>query len=62
MTMKMIQNKPLVITLALLLLASSAFWLIRPKLQVVKVQQAQDQKLQQIKELTQAADTDPKYR
>lgn len=58
----MIQNKPLVITLALLLLASSAFWLIRPKLQVVKVQQAQDQKLQQIKELTQAADTDPKYR
>src|SRR5512136_1964847 len=62
MTMKMTQNKPLVIAFALLLLAGSAFWLIRPKLQLVKVQQTQDQKLQQIKELTQTADTDPKYR
>ncbi len=62
MTMKMAQNKPLVIAFALLLIAVSAFWFIRPKIQSVKVQQAQDQKLQQIKELTQTADTDPKYR
>lgn len=62
MTMKMTQNKPLVVAFALLLLAGSAFWLIRPKLQSVKVQQVQDQRLQQIKELTQAADNDPKYR
>ncbi len=62
MTMKMTQNKSLVIAFVLLVVLGSAFWLIRPKLQTVKVQQAQDQKLQQIKELTQAADTDPKYR
>lgn len=62
MTMKMTQNKPLIIAFALLLLAGSAFWLIRPRIQSVKVQQAQDQKLQQIKELTQLADNDPKYR
>lgn len=60
--MKMTQNKSLVIAFVLLVVLGSAFWLIRPKLQTVKVQQAQDQKLQQIKELTQAADTDPKYR
>src|SRR3989344_1745753 len=62
MTMKMTQNKPLGIAFVLLVLLGSAFWLIRPKIQSVKVQQAQDQKLQQIKELTQTADTDPKYR
>jgi len=60
--MKMTQNKPLVIVFALLLVAGSAFWLIRPKIHSVKVQQAQDQKLQQIKELTDLADNDPKYR
>jgi len=60
--MKMTQNKPLVIVFALLLIADSVFWLIRPKIQSVKVQQAQDQKLQQIKELTQVADNDHKYR
>lgn len=58
----MAQNKPLIVGFALLLLAGSAFWLIRPKIQSVKVQQAKDQKLQQIKELTQSANTDPKYR
>lgn len=62
MTMKMTQNKPLVIAFVLLVVLGSAFWLIRPKLQSVKIQLVQDQKLQQIKELTQAADTDPKYR
>lgn len=62
MTMKMTQNKPLVIAFVLLVVLGSAFWLIPPKLQSVKIQQAQDQKLQQIKEITQAADTDPKYR
>lgn len=58
----MTQNKPLVIILFLLVVAGSAFWFIRPKLQSVKVQQAQDQKLQQIKELTDLANNDPKYR
>ena len=58
----MTQNKPLVIAFVLLVLLGSAYWLIRPRIQSVKVQQAQDQNLQQIKELTQAADTDPKYR
>ncbi len=62
MTIKMTHNKPLIIVFALLLVAGSAFWLIRPKLQAVKVQQAQDQKLQQIKELTEKADNNPKYR
>lgn len=62
MTMKMTQNKSLVVAFVLLVILGSAFWLIRPKIQSVKVQQALDQKLQQIKELTQTADTDPKYR
>lgn len=60
--MKMTQNKPLVIAFALVLMAGSAFWLIRPKIQSLKVQQVQDQRLQQIKELTELADSDPKYR
>jgi hypothetical protein len=60
--MKMTQNKPLITAFVLLVVLGTAFWLIRPKIQSVKVQQAQDQKLQQIKELTQTADTDPKYR
>ena len=60
--MKMTQNKPLVIAFALLILDGSAFWLIRPKLQSVKVQQAQDQKLQQVKELTDLTNNNPKYR
>lgn len=62
MTMKMTQNKSLVIIFVLLVVAGSAFWLIRPKLQSVKIQQVQDQKLQQIKELTDLANNDPKYR
>ena len=62
MTMKIIQNKPLVAAFVLLVVLGSAFWLIRPKIQSAKVQQAQDQKLQQIRNLTQTADTDPKYR
>jgi len=60
--MKMTQNKRLVIVFAFLLIVGFAFWLIHPKLQSVKVQQAQDQKLQQIKELTDLANNDPKYR
>jgi len=60
--MKMAQNKPLVIAFVLLVIIGSAFLLIRPKIQSIKVQQVQDQKFQQIKELTQTADTDPKYR
>ena len=62
MTMKMTQNNSLVIVFVLLVILGSAFWLIHPKDQSIKTQQAQDQKLQQIKELTQTADTDPKYR
>ena len=60
--MKMTQNNSLVIVFVLLVILGSAFWLIHPKDQSIKTQQAQDQKLQQIKELTQTADTDPKYR
>ncbi|OQA93719.1 MAG: hypothetical protein BWY24_00322 [Microgenomates group bacterium ADurb.Bin219] len=60
--MKIIQNKPLAIAFVFLVLLGSAFWLIQPKTQSVKVQQAQDQKLQQIKELTDLANNDPKYR
>ena len=62
MTMKMTQNKPLVAVFVLLVVLGSALWFIRPRIESIKVQQVQDQKLQQIKELTQAADTDPKYR
>lgn len=59
--MKMTQNKSLVIAFVSLVVGS-VFWLIRPKIQSAKVQQAQDQKLQQIKQLTDLANNDPKYR
>lgn len=62
MKMKMNRNRPLFVLITLLLVVGFSVWFVRPKLQSFKEQQIQDQKLQQIKELTQTSSTDPRYR
>lgn len=57
MTMKRL---PLVVLL--LVVAVLGFGLVRTKYQTFKVQQAEDQRIQEIKELTLASSQDPKYR
>ena len=60
MTMKMSKQLPLVILI--LVVVVLGLGLVQSKYQSLKVQQAEDQKLQEIKELTIAGSEDPKYR
>ncbi|OGG29406.1 hypothetical protein A2971_03905 [Candidatus Gottesmanbacteria bacterium RIFCSPLOWO2_01_FULL_46_21] len=59
MTMKMSKRWPLIVLLVVAVLGVS---LVRSKYQSFKMQQAQDQRIQEIKELTIAGSEDPKYR
>ena len=60
MTMKMSKRLPLVILI--LVVGVLGLGLVRSKYQSFKVQQADDQRIQEIKELTIAGSEDPKYR
>jgi len=60
MSMKMSKQLPLVILV--LIVGVLGLGLVRAKYQSFKTQQADDQKLQEIKELTLASSEDPKYR
>ena len=59
MTMKMSKRWPLIVLLAVAVLGVS---LVRSKYQFFKMQQAQDQRIQEIKEITEDLSTDSKYR
>ena len=55
-------HKMLAVLLVLSVLAGGGYFFLKPLMEASHQQQAQDQKLQQIKELTSLADNDPRYR